>query len=191
MVSSSFGGVALGNSQPAPPCEDTSRLGCPALVLGQTRVPLGARAACPCPRQEAGPRPHVGTPVAKVVCSCTGSDQRATWCWGWLAQDAQPDSHAKWRDLAALLVRWVRPNMALRLAYVVPRANGSCVRTQFSWVLCRDPGLLGFRFLNIIISLINIIIFIIVESINIKPIIICVLNIISSIVIKMIIFIPK
>ena len=50
---------------------------------------------------------------------------------------------------------------------------------------------MGFRFLNIIISLINIIIFIIVESINIKPIIICVLNIISSIVIKMIIFIPK
>ena len=36
MVSSSFGGVALGDSQPTPPCEDTSPLGCPALVLGQT-----------------------------------------------------------------------------------------------------------------------------------------------------------
>jgi hypothetical protein len=51
------------------------------------------------------------------------------------------------------------------------------------------PRLLGLRFLNIIISLINIIIFIIVESINIEHIIICVLNIISSIIIKIIIFI--
>jgi hypothetical protein len=49
---------------------------------------------------------------------------------------------------------------------------------------------LGLGFLNIIIFLINFIIFIIVESINIKHIIICVLNIISSIVIQMIIFIP-
>ena len=51
------------------------------------------------------------------------------------------------------------------------------------------PRLLGLRCLNIIISLINIIIFIIVESINIEHIIICVLNIISSIIIKIIIFI--
>jgi len=67
----------------------------------------------------------------------------------------------------------------------------SCVRIQFSWVLCQDAGLLGLGFLNIIISLINIIIFIIVETINIKHIIIYVLNIISAIVIQMIIFISQ
>jgi hypothetical protein len=72
---------------------------------------------------------------------------------------------------------------ALGLAYPVPKANGSCVRIQFSWVLYQDPGLLGLGFLNIIIFLKNIIIFIIVESSNIKHIIICVLNIINSIVI--------
>jgi hypothetical protein len=81
--------------------------------------------------------------------------------------------------------------VALELACLAPRANGSCVRTQFSWVLYQDLGLLGLEFLNIIISFINIIIFIMVESINIKHIIICVLNIICSIVIKMIIFIPQ
>ena len=48
-----------------------------------------------------------------------------------------------------------------------------------------------FEFLNIIFSHINIIVFIIVESINIKHIIICVLNIICSIEIKIIIFIPQ
>jgi hypothetical protein len=50
---------------------------------------------------------------------------------------------------------------------------------------------LGLGFPNIIIFLINFIIFIIVESINTKHIIICVLNIISSILIQMIIFIPQ
>ena len=65
---------------------------------------------------------------------------------------------------------------ALGLAYPVPKANGSCIKIQFSWVLYQDPELLGLGFLNIII-------FIIVESSNIKHIIICVLNIINSIVI--------
>jgi len=93
-----------------------------------------------------------------------------------------------WADLS---LRLVRPAIARGLACPVPRANWSCIRTQFLCVLCQDPGLLGFGFLNIIISLINIVIFIMVESINIKHIIICVLHIISSIVIKMIIFIPQ
>jgi len=103
-----------------------------------------------------------------------------------------PPRRGSWR-LGYLPLRWVRPgcHVALELACPVPRANGSCVRTQFSWVLYQDLGLLGFEFLNIIISFINIIIFIMVESINIKYIIICVLNIICSIVIKMIIFIPQ
>jgi hypothetical protein len=45
---------------------------------------------------------------------------------------------------------------------------------------------LGLRFLNIIICIINIIIYIIIKSINIKIIIICVINIIIFIIIKMI-----
>jgi hypothetical protein len=105
---------------------------------------------------------------------------------------ARPTHHVVRPDTwAALPIRWVRPDMALELACPLSRANGSCVRIQFSWVLCQDMRLLDFGFLNIIISLINIIIFIIVESINIKHIIICILNIISSIVIQMIVFIPQ
>jgi hypothetical protein len=82
-------------------------------------------------------------------------------------------------------------HVVLELACPMPKVNESCIKTQFSWVLCQDLKLLGLRFLNIIIFLINIIIFIIVESINIKHIIICFLNIISSIIIKIIIFIPQ
>jgi hypothetical protein len=105
---------------------------------------------------------------------------------------ARPARHLVRPDTwAALPMCWVRPDVALELACPLPRANVSCVRTQFSWILCQDLGLLDLGFLNIIIFLINIIIFIIVESINIKHIIICVLNIISSIVIQMIVFIPQ
>jgi len=59
-------------------------------------------------------------------------------------------------------------------------------RTQFSWVLCQDPKLTGLvedprlqdpRFLNIIIC-------IIIKSINVKNIFICVINIFISIIIK-------
>jgi hypothetical protein len=45
---------------------------------------------------------------------------------------------------------------------------------------------LGFRFLNIAICVINIIIFIIIKSINIKIIIICIINIIIFIIINII-----
>jgi hypothetical protein len=45
---------------------------------------------------------------------------------------------------------------------------------------------LGFRFLNITICVINIIIFIIIKSINIKIIIICIINIIIFIIINII-----
>jgi hypothetical protein len=45
---------------------------------------------------------------------------------------------------------------------------------------------LGLRFLNIIICIINIIIYIIIKSINIKIIIICVINIIIFIIINII-----
>jgi hypothetical protein len=44
--------------------------------------------------------------------------------------------------------------------------------------------LLGSRFLNIIICILNIIIFIIIKSINIKNIIICIINIIIFIIIN-------
>jgi hypothetical protein len=67
------------------------------------------------------------------------------------------------------------------------KANGSCVWTQFSWVLLQDPRFLNFRFLNIINCIINIIIFNIIQSINIKHIIICVVNIIIFIIIIIII----
>ena len=83
------------------------------------------------------------------------------------------------------------------------------VRTQFYWVLHQDPRFLGLMFLNIIICIlniiifiiknsiicvINIIIFIIIESINIKNIIICVINIIifiiiNNIIIKILLFV--
>jgi hypothetical protein len=49
-----------------------------------------------------------------------------------------------------------------------PNSNGSCVRTQFSWVRRQVPTLIGLRFLNIIICVINIVIFIIIKNINIK-----------------------
>jgi hypothetical protein len=62
--------------------------------------------------------------------------------------------------------------------------NGSCDRNRFSRVRRQDPGFLGLKFLNIIICIINIIIFIIIKSINIKNIIICVINIIIFILIK-------
>jgi hypothetical protein len=45
---------------------------------------------------------------------------------------------------------------------------------------------LGFRFLNITICVINIIIFIIIKSINIKIIIICIINIFIFIIINII-----
>jgi hypothetical protein len=45
---------------------------------------------------------------------------------------------------------------------------------------------LGLEFLNIIICIINIIIYIIIKSINIKNIIICVINIIIFIIINII-----
>jgi len=81
-----------------------------------------------------------------------------------------------------------------------PISLGSYLRTQFSWVQRQDPKFLGFRFLNIIICVINIVIFIIIKSINIKKyfffiiinniniknIIICIVNIIICIMINII-----
>jgi len=43
---------------------------------------------------------------------------------------------------------------------------GFYIKCQFSWVGCLGPKVLGLGFLNIIICIINIIIFIIIESIN-------------------------
>ena len=89
-----------------------------------------------------------------------------------------------------------------------PKANGSYVRIQFPWAESgpkangsqhQDPWFLGLWFLNIIIFIviksinikiiffvINIIIFIIIKSINIKNSIICVINIIIFIIINII-----
>jgi len=63
-----------------------------------------------------------------------------------------------------------------------PRSLGSFVRTQSSWVLCQDPRFLGLGFSNIIICLINIIIFFIIQSIHLKNKIIYVINIIIFII---------
>jgi hypothetical protein len=49
--------------------------------------------------------------------------------------------------------------------------NSVCVRTHFAWVLHRDPILLSIGFINIIICVINIIIFLIIQSIHLKNII--------------------
>jgi hypothetical protein len=70
-----------------------------------------------------------------------------------------------------------------RLGFAEPRV-GSYVMTQFSWVRCQDLRFLGLRFLNIIVCIINIIIFIIIKSIDIKNIIICLINIFFIINIK-------
>jgi hypothetical protein len=51
---------------------------------------------------------------------------------------------------------------------------------------CADPSALGLRFLNIIICIINTIIFIIIKSIDIKNIIICLINIIIFVIINII-----
>ena len=92
-----------------------------------------------------------------------------------------------------------------------PNSLGSCVRTRLSWVRHQNPSFMGLtsgtnsirsfiktqglslRFLNIIISILNFIIFIISNSINIKNIIICVINItifiiINNIIIKILLF---
>jgi hypothetical protein len=56
---------------------------------------------------------------------------------------ARPARHLVRPDTwAALPMCWVRPDVALRLACPEPRANGSFVGTQFSWVLC-DPIFMG------------------------------------------------
>jgi hypothetical protein len=67
-----------------------------------------------------------------------------------------------------------------------PNFLESRVKTQFFWVKRQDPMFLGFRFLNITICVINIIIFIIIKSINIKIIIICIINIFIFIIINII-----
>jgi len=62
----------------------------------------------------------------------------------------------------------------------------SCFRTQFSWILGQDSRFLDHKFLNIIICVINIVIFIVIKSINIKIIINCIINIIFFIIINII-----
>jgi hypothetical protein len=67
-----------------------------------------------------------------------------------------------------------------------PNSLASCLRTQSKWILLQDPRFLGLKFLNIIICVINIVIFIIIKSINIKIIIICIIKIIIFIIINII-----
>ena len=67
-----------------------------------------------------------------------------------------------------------------------PNSHESCVKTQFCWVRHEDPMFQGLKFLNIIICIINIVIFIIIKTINIKNSIICVTNIIIFIIINII-----
>ena len=55
------------------------------------------------------------------------------------------------------------------------KVNRSCVDTQFSWVWYQNPRFQSLRFLNIIICIINIVIFIIIKHINIKKILLFVL----------------
>jgi len=95
---------------------------------------------------------------------------------------------------------WARQDPMFLAPASEPKANESCVSTQFSWVRHQDPKFLDHRFLNIIIYIIiksinikniiicviNIIIFIIIKSINIKNSIICVINIIMFIIINII-----
>jgi hypothetical protein len=82
---------------------------------------------------------------------------------------------------------WILPPHSILLGPTSwPITIESCLQTQSKWVLLQDPRFLGFRFLNIIICVINIVIFIIIKSINIKIIIICIINIIIFIIINII-----
>jgi len=64
-----------------------------------------------------------------------------------------------------------------------PNALGSGIETQFSWIQRQDPRFLNLKFLNIIICIISIIIYIIIKMIKIKNNIIYVINIIIFIII--------
>ena len=61
---------------------------------------------------------------------------------------------------------------------------GSCIGTQSSWILCQDPRFLGLGFIDIIICIINIIIFLILQSIHLKNKILSVIKIIIFIIIQ-------
>ena len=66
-----------------------------------------------------------------------------------------------------------------------PKGDESFIKIHFAWVLPPDPRFLGLIFLNIIICVINIVIFIIIKSINIKNItIFIIINIIYKIINK-------
>ena len=85
-----------------------------------------------------------------------------------------------YRHMALGLLWALRPDPH---AWLQTQANGSsgrlslwsCIRTHCCWVLRRDPILLGIGFINIIICVINIIIFLMIQSIHLKNIIIFVL----------------
>jgi hypothetical protein len=65
------------------------------------------------------------------------------------------------------------------------KGDESFIKIHFAWVLPPDPRFLDLMFLNIIICVINIVIFIIIKSINIKSIIIfIIINIIYKIINK-------
>jgi hypothetical protein len=66
-----------------------------------------------------------------------------------------------------------------------PKSNGSCLRTQFAWIFVMTQIICVINilwFFNIIICVINIIISLIIQSVLIKNIIICVINIIIFII---------
>ena len=89
--------------------------------------------------------------------------------------------------LSKTQVSWVLGLEPIILGFARPILFGSCIKTQFSLVLCQNLRVLGCEFLNIIIYVIHLFYnskysykkyyyFIIILSINIKNIIICVIH---------------
>jgi len=90
--------------------------------------------ACPCPGRESGLRPHVRTPGAWAAALALGQTRAP--CGGGaslLRRTARPARHmARLYTRVALPMGRVTPDKVLGLACPVPKANRSCVRTQFS-----------------------------------------------------------
>jgi len=108
MVTSSFGGAALGVSQARAPTWGCLTLGLPCPCPGYQPSPrthirtLTLGLTYPCPGCQPSPPPHVRTPSAWLTCTCAGSDQ------------------APRAAGAGLLLPWVRPECQVAMGLVCP-----------------------------------------------------------------------
>ena len=109
-------------------------------------------------------------------CLSAGHTLVHTWRWAACIWVKHSPAHT-WR-LGCVGWAMIAPHLVTSGAWIIaldprgmgpvlgPTINGSCVRTQFYWVLHQNSKFLGPRILNIIICFRNIIIFIIINIIN-------------------------